>query len=334
MASAPTVNAQSTDIEQLQQEAKEKLADLTKNWTDVRVAYNNNNAMKLGDPFVYDSGVIITVYSVEISNEKPSNPELGGTLVRIDFTVDNQTDEEILMTGHDVDLYDGERIKTKIDAKDFWDENIAPGMKAIGSVHRHARNLGHITIVIGAGQWSVNLSDTMDTNYNSSTNESRNVSEADQDVEVYLEPYEKDSWNRSIESIINLQIILTKTDINQYSEEFKLSYTNLVNEIQQLAKLQIDKLTDTLKNIDPRISIYESISEQIEAIEFNVIASQSLSQMIDEIYQEAEGQNRAFTDEEISSIGAFTDSMIGAYSYILGDTPEEASLIFEVLNEY
>lgn len=28
-ASAPTVNAQSTDIEQLQQEAKEKMADLT-----------------------------------------------------------------------------------------------------------------------------------------------------------------------------------------------------------------------------------------------------------------------------------------------------------------
>lgn len=156
-SSAATVNAQSTDIEQLQQEAQEKLADLSKILNDLRVAYNNNNAVRVRDSIIYESGLIITVDNVEISYEEPVNLELGGTLVRIDFTVDNQTEEEIFMTGHDVDLYDGERIKTEIDAKDFFSETIAPGMKAIGSVHRHAHNLGNMTVVIDEGQWSVDL---------------------------------------------------------------------------------------------------------------------------------------------------------------------------------
>lgn len=151
------IYAQDNDLEKLQQEVQTKAQELNQAINDLRAAYNNNGAMKVGDPIVFDSGMIVTITNVEISDEEPSYPELGGELVRIDFTIDNQTSEELFVSGHDVEMYDGDRVKAEADSLNFWTETIAPGMKANGTVYRHANTLGNMTIVVGDGQWTVDL---------------------------------------------------------------------------------------------------------------------------------------------------------------------------------
>lgn len=162
------------------------------------------------------------------------------------------------------------------------------------------------------------------------TRESRNAAAASRDLGVELNALEAESVNNYVDSLSNLQAIMATGVIGDGSA-LKESVGSLADEIERLGELKIKELQEDLKNFDPRLNMHEPIQAQINAIEKQVDKAQALSQMIDEIYQRAEEQNRALTDVEISSIGRLTEAMTVSYSEILGDTPEQAAIIFQRL---
>lgn len=116
---------------------------------------SNNDIFSPGETAYYASGVEISVDSIQITDESP-NGEITGNFVRVDFTIDNQTDEELRFTGHDLELYDGDRNKAELNAKNFYSETIAAGMKGSGSAYFDAQETGPFIVMIGAATWQSN----------------------------------------------------------------------------------------------------------------------------------------------------------------------------------
>ncbi|HZK47018.1 MAG TPA: hypothetical protein VFC64_03675 [Atopostipes sp.] len=106
----------------------------------------------IGETAAYTSGLEITITHVGLSDEKP-NGEIYGNFVRVDFTVDNQTDEPFRFTAHNVELYDGDRNKAELNSKGYYSETIAVGMKGNGSAYFDAMSEGPYTVMVGAGTW-------------------------------------------------------------------------------------------------------------------------------------------------------------------------------------
>lgn len=112
----------------------------------------NTSTVSIGEEVIFSTGIKITVTSVELSNEN-TYEEINGNLVKVDFTIDNQSDEEFDFNPHAIDLYDSEREKAELNSKDFYSENIAVGMKSSGTAYYDSINTGPFTIIIGAGTW-------------------------------------------------------------------------------------------------------------------------------------------------------------------------------------
>lgn len=113
---------------------------------------NNTILGKIGDTVVFSSDVQVTLDAVELSDEEPNGP-IDDNFVRVDFTIDNQFSEPLPFNGHSVQLYDGERNKAELNAKNFYTKTIAPGMKGSGSVYFDSKTEGPFTVVIGDATW-------------------------------------------------------------------------------------------------------------------------------------------------------------------------------------
>lgn len=113
---------------------------------------NDSYIASIGDSVEFDSGLIVTVTDTIISDEEPSEA-INGKFVRVNFTIDNQMSEPIDFNGHNIELYDGDRNKAELNSKDFYSEEIAPGMKGSGTAYYDAIEEGPYTIMIGAATW-------------------------------------------------------------------------------------------------------------------------------------------------------------------------------------
>src|SRR5699024_6558137 len=83
------------DVTSLKDKAQTQIQELSITLNELREAYDDD-AMKIGDPIILDSGVIITLDSVEITEpgEYEFN-EITGTMIRFNISVDNQTEERL-----------------------------------------------------------------------------------------------------------------------------------------------------------------------------------------------------------------------------------------------
>lgn len=113
---------------------------------------NGNKELKVGETMIYDSGIKITVNSVSVSPDEP-NGEIKGNFVKVDFTIDNGSDEDFRFNTHNLELYDGDRNKAELDSKEFYSESIAKGMKSSGVAYFDAQEKNPYTVIIGAGVW-------------------------------------------------------------------------------------------------------------------------------------------------------------------------------------
>lgn len=113
---------------------------------------STDNLGKIGDTAEFSSGVRITLDAIELSDEEP-NGTINNNFVRVDFTIDNQFSEPVSFNGHNVELYDGERNKSELNAKSFYTETIASGMKDSGSVYFDSKAEGPFTVIIGDATW-------------------------------------------------------------------------------------------------------------------------------------------------------------------------------------
>ncbi|MBS4461929.1 DUF4352 domain-containing protein [Aerococcaceae bacterium zg-B36] len=108
------------------------------------------------DTTVYTSGLEIKITNVQLAHEDlnkldarhfPNNP------VRVDFIIENTSDKSIDVNSHIFEMYDGDRTLSERQAKNYFSNEIAAGMKAEGSVYFDVKNLGKLTIKVGAGMW-------------------------------------------------------------------------------------------------------------------------------------------------------------------------------------
>lgn len=112
----------------------------------------DNIETTVGDYITFTSGVKITIDSVELTNEKP-NGEIKHNFVRVDFTIDNQSSEQQDVSAHIFSLYDSDRNKAELNAKNFYNEEIAPGMKSSGSAYFDSISKNPFTVMVGDGVW-------------------------------------------------------------------------------------------------------------------------------------------------------------------------------------
>lgn len=160
------------DVTSLKDKAQTQIQELSITLNELREAYDDD-AMKIGDPIILDSGVIITLDSVEITEpgEYEFN-EITGTMIRFDISVDNQTEERLSINAHDFELYDGDRIATEHLSTDYFSEDIAPGMKAVGSIYYDVQNAGVLTFMMDSGAWSVDTNNIPETSTSMQTDDS------------------------------------------------------------------------------------------------------------------------------------------------------------------
>lgn len=109
----------------------------------------NEDIFKIGEAAKFQSGLSITINSIENSSEEP-NEELEGHLVKVTFTVENNTGSSIDFNSHSIDLYDSQSLKTILNSKSFYSENIANGMKSTGAAYYDSKNEGPYTVIVGA----------------------------------------------------------------------------------------------------------------------------------------------------------------------------------------
>lgn len=107
---------------------------------------------EIGETAYFESGLEIAITEITLSDEKP-NGEIDHNFVRVDFTVDNQTNEEFRFTAHELELYDGERNKAELNSKNYYSETIASGMKGNGSAYFDSRSTEPFTVIIGPAIW-------------------------------------------------------------------------------------------------------------------------------------------------------------------------------------
>lgn len=199
------VNAQ--DVEELREQAQKQMEDLSNTLNELKQAYNDD-AMKVGDTIVLESGVIITLENAEItplSEDDSYFDEVNGTLIRVDLTVDNQTSERLSINAHDFEMYDGDRIITDHLAKGYFSEDIAQGMKATGSIYYDIQNVGILTFMIESDVWTINT-DELETIDSSKEDETAKLSESEDNLT------EKKSDSSE--------------DTNSFSEESEIAYWN------------------------------------------------------------------------------------------------------------
>ncbi|EUJ25786.1 hypothetical protein MFLO_14747 [Listeria floridensis FSL S10-1187] len=107
----------------------------------------------IGESAHYANGQIMTITSIKnAQNEKDDYTEISQNLVKVEFTIDNQTSETLDFDSTMIELYDGERNKAEVLSKDFYSETIAAGMKSSGKAYFDAGKAPY-TVIIGAAKW-------------------------------------------------------------------------------------------------------------------------------------------------------------------------------------
>lgn len=115
--------------------------------------YIYSDTFSVGETIIFESDLEITINSVEITDEEPYSGPVENYFVRVDFTIDNLTDESIDFNSHYIEVYDGDRNKGEINSKDFYSESIAVGMKSSGVAYYETLEDGPFTVIVGAGTW-------------------------------------------------------------------------------------------------------------------------------------------------------------------------------------
>lgn len=109
----------------------------------------SESTFKIGETANFKSGLSLTIDSVENSSEEP-NGEIKGHLVKISFTIENNTGDTTDFNSGLIALYDGQKLKAELDSKDYYSEDIANGMKSSGVAFYDSKNDGPYTLVVGA----------------------------------------------------------------------------------------------------------------------------------------------------------------------------------------
>lgn len=152
----PILTVRAASVDEIRTKAREQLTELSNTLQELREAVDEE-ALQVGDPTVFENGVIFTLDNVSLgeATEFYAN-EVTGTYIRIDFTIDNQSSQSIDVNSHHFDLYDGDRIQTEHSAQEYFSAVIEPGMKAQGSAYYDIKTPGHVTFIVGGGRWTFN----------------------------------------------------------------------------------------------------------------------------------------------------------------------------------
>lgn len=114
-----------------------------------------DSEFSIGESVEFESGLIVTLDSVEDSSEEP-NGDISGHLVKVVMTFDNQTSNSIDINGHKLSLYDGDRNKAELNAKDYYSETIAAGMKGTGTFYFDSMENAPYSVIFGDATWISN----------------------------------------------------------------------------------------------------------------------------------------------------------------------------------
>lgn len=128
----------------------------TDSYTSDEAEDTESTTFSIGDTATYENGQEFTINSITVANnEKDEYDEVTSDLVKVEFTVDNQTDDVLDFNSHLIELYDGDRNKAELLSKDFYSEEIAKGMKSNGVAYFDAGK-GPYKVIVGAGEWENN----------------------------------------------------------------------------------------------------------------------------------------------------------------------------------
>lgn len=129
--------------------------DSTESYDDSTDASEDNSAtFNVGEAATFESGLVITVTSIKnADNEKDEYDEVSGKLVKVSFTVDNQTDDSFEFNSNMIELYDSNREKSELLSKEYYSEEIAKGMKSSGVAYFDSVSGAPYTAIIGAANW-------------------------------------------------------------------------------------------------------------------------------------------------------------------------------------
>lgn len=144
---------ENTNLEERQEEQEEAYTEETNNKDAAdRQQEDTGVTAMTGETIEFSSGLLVTINSVNLTDEEP-NGQIDGSFVRVDFTVDNQATQPHDFNAHYVNLYDSDRNMAELNAKDYYSETIAPGMKGNGSVYFDSIATGPFTVIVGDGSW-------------------------------------------------------------------------------------------------------------------------------------------------------------------------------------
>ncbi|MBC9787222.1 DUF4352 domain-containing protein [Carnobacterium maltaromaticum] len=115
----------------------------------------SDSEFSVGESVEFESGLIVTLDSVEDSSEEP-NGDISGHLVKVVMTFDNQTSNSLDINGHNLSLYDGGRNKAELNAKDYYSETIAAGMKGTGTFYFDSMENAPYSVIFGDATWISN----------------------------------------------------------------------------------------------------------------------------------------------------------------------------------
>lgn len=121
----------------------------SKNETNEDSSKSSESTFKIGETANFNSGLSLTIDSVENSSEEP-NGEIQGHLVKVSFTIENNTGDTTDFNSNLIALYDGQKLKAELDSKDYYSEDIANGMKSSGVAFYDSKNDGPYTLIVGA----------------------------------------------------------------------------------------------------------------------------------------------------------------------------------------
>lgn len=128
----------------------------SESYTSDETEDSNSTTFSIGETATYEDGQELTINSIDIANnEKDEYDEVSGNLVKVSFTVDNQTGDVLDFDSTLIELYDGDRNKSEVLSKDFYSEEIAAGMKSNGVAYFDSGE-GPFTVIVGAATWESN----------------------------------------------------------------------------------------------------------------------------------------------------------------------------------
>lgn len=139
-------------------EARENASKKYDEYIAALTEYKNvlaDGAYQIGDSVSFTNGIIIKIDNVTNATAGMFYAdEVKGQYIKIDFTIDNTSSEEKSVNSHMFSFYDAERIATEHTSEDYFSANIAPNMRAQGSVYYDVKNSGVVSLFVSDAIWS------------------------------------------------------------------------------------------------------------------------------------------------------------------------------------